>query len=30
MFAVARKQGLAAAPMETVKALLDRAADAVR
>src|SRR6185503_2893954 len=26
MFAVARKQGLAPAPMETVKALLDRAA----
>jgi hypothetical protein len=30
MFAVARKQGLAPAPMETVKALLDRAASAVR
>lgn len=30
MFAVARKQGLAPAPMETVKALLDRAATAVR
>ena len=30
MFAVARKQGLAAAPMETVKALLDRAAGVVR
>jgi len=30
MFAVARKQGLAPAPMETVKALLDRAAGAMR
>lgn len=30
MLAVARKQGLAPAPMETVKALLDRAARAVR
>ena len=30
MFAVARKQGLAAAPMETVKELLDRAAGALR
>ncbi len=30
MFAVARKQGLAPAPMETVKLLLDRAAGALR
>jgi hypothetical protein len=30
MFAVARKQGLAPAPMEAVKSLLDRAASAVR
>jgi hypothetical protein len=30
MFAVARTQGLAAAPMETVKTLLDRAAGALR
>ena len=30
MFAVARKQGLAAAPMETVRSLLDRAAGALR
>ncbi|HEY7609406.1 MAG TPA: hypothetical protein VIF14_09255 [Alphaproteobacteria bacterium] len=30
MFAVARKQGLAPAPMETVKSLLDRAAGALR
>jgi hypothetical protein len=30
MLAVARKQGLAPAPMETVKSLLDRAANAVR
>ena len=29
MFAVARQQGLAAAPMETVKSLLDRAAGAL-
>jgi hypothetical protein len=30
MLAVARKQGLAPAPMETVKSLLDRAAAALR
>jgi hypothetical protein len=30
MLAVARKQGLAPAPMETVKSLLDRAAGALR
>ena len=30
MFAVARKQGLAPAPMETVKSLLDRAAGTLR